>query len=398
MVSMAAEAPKAPAVMSTPGCGRAAVEPCTGDAKEALQELVNTMVSEKMEAMWQKGKAMIAGMQKEHSERIQRLTDELAACREECRELRATVDRLRDGGSGVLVDSDLPCARDVGHAESTSTIASGATSLVSSAVSSPEVKDKDSLRHSPEALAGGHLGDSGMVSVATAAAMAAAAAAVPKMPGYLQLGPTLPAVMPFPFGPPQQYGQTAAPALPQGEQRPLSLADALADALPASRDVATARASSPPGIDPPAVASEKALAPDSAMANDGSIVFTVTLRKEGNSLGLNVSHDEQERVLNVEGIFPGTAAATWNRVRAAVGERTICVGDRIFSINGVSHDQARMLQECREQDVLTLTILRRPSAGSAKPTVPATTKTATTLRAEASEFVPMTCKSGDDTK
>lgn len=336
-------------VISAPSCGASRQTP---EATEALQDIVNALVSEKMEAMWHKGKTMIANLQREHADKIQSLTDELAACREECRELRAAVDRLRVGD----------CTLDVGAMETASASASGKCSLGSSVVSSPELKDG---------------ADTGPAAAATAAAFAAAAAAVPKMPGYLQVGspipamgsplPSLPPGMRYPFGP-QSFAQ------PAGEQRPLSLADALADALPS-------KAASAPVLEAGGSAADKEAAALAA-AYPGSLPFTVTLRKEGSSLGLNVSHDKQDRALRVEGVFPGTAAHAWNRAQAARGERTINVGDIVFSINGVTQDQQRMLQECREREVLTLTIVRRPAEVAAA-------KGATALRAEASEFVPM---------
>lgn len=59
-------------------------------------------------------------------------------------------------------------------------------------------------------------------------------------------------------------------------------------------------------------------------------------------------------------------------------------GDRIISVNGVVYNPVKMLEECRDRQLLKLTIVR---GDGPLPGTPGVAKT-TTLRADASEFVP----------
>mmetsp|Transcript_122319 Transcript_122319/g.351419 ORF Transcript_122319/g.351419 Transcript_122319/m.351419 type:complete len:437 (+) Transcript_122319:72-1382(+) len=380
---------------------------CSQAGAEALRGVVSALVDEGMDAVWQKGKS-IAAVQRDHASKIRSLLDDLAACRAECQELRCVVRRLCEG----------TCAEY------------GSTA---SSVSSPETKDGSewsSPEYSPSLTAATidriptppPLPSGSRVGVAAAAAAATAVASpASNMPELLQLSPALPSVMPYPFGHPHAFlglpAHQAMPQLPMGEQRPLSLADALAGELPCAPPASSPVVSLAASVAQPVDIANNAMAlasvgtlgiePDGVSASDkrelaeeapapAREVFTLTLEKDGASLGLNVSHEDSERTLFVEGIFPGSAAEAWNNRCSATGERTVCVGDRIVAINGIAHDPEQMLQECRNREVLTLTILREactglvvdPSTPSVCMAASAKSASARQLRAEASVFVP----------
>lgn len=356
------------------GCGEAGAK--------ALCQVVNDVVSERMEEMWQKGRNMMSQLQKEQTERVSKLTDELAACRAQCDELHSMVRHLIEKGRGNDGDDF--------HVATAACVDNGSTASGTSSPESPEVKDGSELS-SPESTG---------VCAGSAEVSQPLAAAAPKMPAFLQLGPALPVVMPFPFAAPQPFVAPSPPTplqQPQSEQRLLSLAEALADTLPAVPSPPNAAAG--PGAEP-MVASMSAAASSTTATSSQPELFTLTLQKAGSSLGLNVSHNEKERVLHIEGIFPGSAAESWNRGCAVSGGKPIEVGDRIISINHVSYEPEQMLQECRDGDVLTLTLLRVAGAccGKQSPSAASPAKASTILRADASVFVPMSgCNAGKAT-
>mmetsp|Transcript_118771 Transcript_118771/g.322250 ORF Transcript_118771/g.322250 Transcript_118771/m.322250 type:complete len:210 (-) Transcript_118771:163-792(-) len=106
--------------------------------------------------------------------------------------------------------------------------------------------------------------------------------------------------------------------------------------------------------------------------------FTFTLRKaDGADLGLDVSHSHKDKALRIEGVRPEGAVEAWNRQchGGVAAEKVVREGDKIVSVNSVSHDPDRMLQECKEKQLLKLTIVRGERVPKA-------------MRAEASVFVP----------
>lgn len=121
------------------------------------------------------------------------------------------------------------------------------------------------------------------------------------------------------------------------------------------------------------------LSPDASLPCTENGRFTFTLRKaDGADLGLNVSHHENGTALRVEGVRPEGAVEAWNRQCAgsAAQEKVVVIGDNIIAVNGISDDPKKMLDECRDKQLLRLTVAR----GAPK---------VTTLRADATVFVPM---------
>merc|ERR1712060_109960 len=139
-------------------------------------------------------------------------------------------------------------------------------------------------------------------------------------------------------------------------------------------------------------------------------VFSFTLRKaDDTELGLNVSHQEHDRVLCIEGVMADGAVDAWNRQcrGSALLEKVVFPGDKIISVNNVAYNADKMLEECKEKRLLRLTVARGEYP---LPEVPACTgsvnsnstnnigiainsnindHSSSSLRATASEFVPM---------
>lgn len=112
------------------------------------------------------------------------------------------------------------------------------------------------------------------------------------------------------------------------------------------------------------------------------------LRKaDGADLGLNLSHHEHGQLLRIEAVRPDGAVEAWNK--QCVGSdgfasKAIQPGDAIISVNDVSQDAKKMMEECREKRLLKLTIARG-DVGDALAT-----SRLTSLRADATAFVPAT--------
>lgn len=175
----------------------------------------------------------------------------------------------------------------------------------------------------------------------------------------------LPPVPDFPV--PYVAGQ-ASPGAPAPAKQ-ISLADSLGGA---------------PTPPPPKSAVQGA---DAAQDNQAGAVktFTFTLRKaDGADLGLSVSHNENDHSLRVECIKEKGAVEAWNKMCAAGGtDKAVLPGDHVISVNSISYDAPAMLEECRDKQLLRLTVVRSDSTAASPQAAPMTT-----LRADASVFVP----------
>jgi len=116
--------------------------------------------------------------------------------------------------------------------------------------------------------------------------------------------------------------------------------------------------------------------------------FSITLRKaDGTELGLNVSHNEFDQALKVDGVRGNGAVEAWNKqcLGSSAADRAVLPGDRITSVNGITCEPAKMLAECRDRMLLRLTVVRgadRSAAGLLGGGCHMS------LRADASVFVP----------
>lgn len=139
-----------------------------------------------------------------------------------------------------------------------------------------------------------------------------------------------------------------------------------------------------------------------AVSSSGSsAVFNFTLRKaDDTELGLDVKPDYEKQVLVVESIRPEGAIEAWNRqcIGNSCPDKIVRPGDRITSVNGLSNQPDKMLEECRTRQLLKLAILRGEAALLEAATeldlLPATPMDVSsrsqgaTLRADATEFIP----------
>lgn len=363
-----------------------------GQAKEPERDLATRLT--RLEDIWQRGQRMLSQIQKEQSSRTDRLAEEMAACRAENEELRRALEALQERVSlgEALAGKGKASAVRVSTGGATG---AGEGSTASGASSPQQVSQEEVFADSPGVMVPPHGGSPteplDIISGApvfgsqpcrlmdalqlpgegpAASHWAAAATPVPEMPGFLMSAAAAlsPAAAPVPLSLAAAFGATSPTPVPVAvpqEQRPLSLADALA-------------------------------ADEEETATLQAKVFTVTLEKDvGAGLGLNVSHTERERVLRVDGVWPDGAVEAWNQRCAQSSlmdspapdvpaqNRALGTGDRIISVNSVARDAKRMLQECRENAQLKLTIMR------GGPAVPASSAPRpSSLRADASVFVP----------
>lgn len=207
-------------------------------------------------------------------------------------------------------------------------------------------------------------------SVAGSAASASGLEEPPCQLGYANGAfPLLPAMPDFPF--PPVTGVTSTPATPLSLAEALGPEAAVASAVPVSLLGSLSHGVSPDTSTP--------------------TVFSFTLRKaENTDLGINVSHHEHDKVLWVEGIRAEGAVEAWNRqcISNAAAEKAVMPGDRIISVNAVIGQPMKMLEECRDKQLLKFTIERGGAAQRPSVVAAASPKAATTLRADADEFVP----------
>lgn len=301
---------------------------------EAIRELVLSevefKVQEKSEEMLMKGKEVVAQMQQRHREKMQQLVEEIGQCQLKQHELERENGRLKQTlhnleSQFTMIGNTYLNGKDFASPESVSTTEADTVEPPSSQVppSTPQ----------PRANYGSD---------------------------------DLPEVPTFPLSP-----------VPMGSPPAISIAESLGPSTPQRTPVSLLQSLTP--MPSPFTVNGRA----GAGLVGGCGIFSFTLRKaDGAELGLNVSHTSDDRCLCVEGIREGGAVEAWNRqcgVGTSFAEKAVFPGDRIISVNQVCYDPSKMLQECRDKQLLKLTIARGNVPLPAPPQE---------LRAEASEFVP----------
>lgn len=329
--------------------------------QQALLQDVDSKVAEKVEELWQKGKQMLNQVQQRHQERNDKLNAEVSQCLERQRALEVENEQLKQVLADMTSRLTLLCDRagtGGGCMNSTGTTSVGNSSVHSG--SPPPTRGSDAMD---------------IFTPVRGTASGSEAAPLAEVP-------------PFPF--PAQTTPPAATATPAAA--PLLLSEALGARSPEK----LAEQHQPPTLlslasSLPQMPSMEAYA---AGACASPVVFSFTIRKaDETDLGLNVTQREQERVLCVEGVRAEGAVDAWNRqcLGGQFPEKAVLPGDMIISVNSVAYDPERMLEECKERQLLRLTISRgglpleqppQTGAAGASPTP------VTSLRAEASEFVP----------
>ncbi|CAK9053645.1 Hypothetical protein SCF082_LOCUS29206 [Durusdinium trenchii] len=309
---------------------------------EAIRELVLSEVEfkvhEKSEEMLIKGKQVVAQMQHRHREKTQQLHEEIDRCQKKQQELESENGRLKQTLQELASQFTL-----IGN-----TYLNGLNGLNGKEMASPD-------------------------SVSTADADTEPTQALPLTPKpYGERVDGLPEVPNFPFTPVPVAG-CSPPAI--------SIAESLGPRTPQRTPVSLLQSLTPSAAVPPSPFTVNGFASPGLVAGCG--IFSFTLRKaDGTDLGLNVSHNMEDRCLCVESIREGGAIEAWNRqcgLGTPFAEKAVFHGDKIISVNHVCYDPNAMLQECRDKQLLKLTIARGNVPLPAPPQE---------LRAEASEFVP----------
>jgi len=329
--------------------------------KEAMVQEVGQRFSAEADKLWLRGKQALTKMQQRHNEETIRLQDELSKCIAKQRAYEEEQEKLKQ----VLQQL-------ASHISMLGT-SFGSTNK-QNLTASPGAESSTAAGQSPQQTEGSFVGEGPYTpGPFTPGPAGSLASLLPELANISPGSGKLPDVPAFPF--PSQQSPSAAP---------LSLAEALGGNQTPKRtplSLATTLASPEAAMSPfslPSMSMHSAL--------QGASTFSFTIRKaDGADLGLNVSHNQtDEPVLKVEGVRPDGAVEAWNK-QCAVGvsqAKVVRAGDRIISVNAVSGDPVKMLEECKEKKLLKLTIVRD---GFPLPPFPAK---ATSLRADASVFVP----------
>lgn len=319
------------------------LEPSLEDRKalgDDMRQDIELKVAQKVEEMWEKGKQVLNRVQQKQKEKADFVASEI----EQCLQRQIALERENEHLKQILatltsrlniIGMSMSGALTPGCSASPGPTSVGPSSLASATPS-------ESLTPNRSSSAAGEF-----------------------QPFFL------PEVPDFPFPTP------TASSLPSAvKAKPLLLSQAL---LPPTA----------PAMLTPAVSSSGSFA-----------VFNFTLRKaDDTELGLDVKPDYEKQVLVVESIRPGAIEA-WNRqcVGNSCPDKIVRPGDRITSVNGLSNQPDKMLEECWTRQLLRLAILRGEAtlleAATELDLLPATPMDVSsrsqgaTLRADASEFIP----------
>ncbi|CAE7410545.1 moxd2 [Symbiodinium natans] len=305
------------------------------DGKQQVLSL-KMLVNERMEEVWQKGRQVLTQVQQKQQSKTDQLVSELRQLKERQEALQTEHESLKQ--MLVLAASQLAL---LGMGVPDGKLSQGLSTPTT--VGTDSVHEITPQRSDPLNAEAGY---SPLPEVPTFPFATAAGAP-------LSLAKVLSSSHTPEFGP----GADAAPRLPA----PLSLATSLS-------------------------VNE---APYSARAQTPS-VFSLTLRKaDDTELGLSVEPVESQKVLLVKGINADGAVEAFNRQCGDLNpERMVLPGDRIISVNSVSYDPDKMLDECREKQLIKLTLARGDGPLPENPA--ASTGRMSGLRAAATEFVPKT--------
>jgi hypothetical protein len=319
------------------------------EVRASILEEVDAKVAEKMKDLWTRGNKMIKKVEEDSQLKNTTILAELEKCREKQDSLKTEHEQLATllqsmvqhinimnscfgGMAGPKIASPTPCSLAcLSAATGTNGTASATTQPNSSSASAASTMQESPLQDFGSDLSG--------------VGFAGSFAPLAPVPDF-----------PFPATP-------AAPTPTPSAATPLSLAEALGSEAPSTSVPVSLIGSLPPPC-------------------QGQRMFSFTLRKaDGTDLGLNVSHHEDDKALRVEGVRPDGAVEAWNRqcVGSTASEKAVLPGDRIVSVNGVVNNPAKMLEECRDRQLLKITVLRGEAASIHKTP---------SLRADAPEFVP----------
>jgi hypothetical protein len=358
-------------------CEVSVVEGILDDVRRTVLADVDAKVSDKMKDLWSRGKDLLNQIEQENNQKTAEFVDQLTRCREKQESLAAEQAQLRYVMGSVV--QQLAMLGAIMAPGQQATISAKVPSFENSLLSAPPTPSPApglSLGSVKAANIPGSAASTSPSGETPSAAASATSGVQDSPPEVLTLAfstgvlgaPPLPVLPDFPFPPTGSACHTPVPSI----ATPLSLAEALSSDLPTTTTPLSLSSSLTPSV------AETAPSMTTKM-------FSFTLRKADNTeLGLSVCCDD--KVLRVEGVRADGAIEAWNRqcVGNQAAEKAVMPGDRIISVNGVIYNPVKMLEECRDRQLLKFTIVR---GDGQLPGTPGVTKT-TTLRADASEFVP----------
>eukprot|EP00933_Yihiella_yeosuensis_P072058 TRINITY_DN80344_c0_g1_i1.p1 TRINITY_DN80344_c0_g1~~TRINITY_DN80344_c0_g1_i1.p1 ORF type:complete len:373 (+),score=88.34 TRINITY_DN80344_c0_g1_i1:133-1251(+) len=372
MAQTAATADRAAPFPSPPGL-EAPSDPAA--IRESVLREVDAKVSQRVEALWQKGKVMLTQMSQKQAEKADKLAQEVGKLLHKQKQLEQENESLKQVLATVA--QRMTALAQLGQAVSSDPASSclnspASTSALGTAMSS-----------SPHTLG--------------SATTYASEAWDPQSASSTMAGSNLPDVPGFPIPDQQVPDTTFVPTPTAAKAAPLRLSEALPP-LPS-----TVGAPSPTLTAYQYAMTAEAATGYNPLTHTGVFAFTLR-RADGTELGLNVTPNEHN-VLVVEGIRQDGAVDAWNRqcVGSAHPEKAVVPRDRIISVNGIYYDTEKMLEECKEKQLLKLTVVRgnvplpepptSPAKTSADKTSPTTSSSkSTSLNAAAAEFVPAGAK------
>mmetsp|Transcript_52066 Transcript_52066/g.96420 ORF Transcript_52066/g.96420 Transcript_52066/m.96420 type:complete len:150 (-) Transcript_52066:209-658(-) len=110
-----------------------------------------------------------------------------------------------------------------------------------------------------------------------------------------------------------------------------------------------------PVLDEPVAGSAPGKVAEVEKAGSGDAEFTITLdRSIQRHIGIDVDHAEQKGILVVRTITGGLAEQ-WN---SANPDAQVRVGDHIVDVNGAKGDVGVLLERCRKDKILRITLKR----------------------------------------
>jgi hypothetical protein len=344
------------------------------ELRRAVLQEVDARMAEKVDALWKKGQQTVKAFQQKQSAKTQVLLEELSACRvkqesmeEEHAKLKAICQNLAQRFHQLQLET-------MGQSPEEAAAVVSALAAINADTDSADPRTPPQDRS--DFMAGFTSIESGVDS--TPAAMPASLRDVP----------------PFPF-PAHTTSDTGYPVA--SPVATLKLADALESEAPKAP---LSLASTLPGLKSPVPSQPKSTgSPNSdssvVKGDKNNLTFSFTLRKaDGASLGLDVSHNNSTKDLHVCNVLPGGAVDAWNR-QCANGqpERAVLKGDRIVSVNNVSGCGKKMLEECKNNQLLRLTLIR--GKGAEEDEDLQKTPKSSVLNPSVPAFEPLTKAAGD---
>jgi len=346
---------------------------------EKVQHELDERVAGRLDELWTKGQQVLLQSHQRHGDATRRLQKELGECRTKQQSLEAQNEQLKQMLQTLTFRLSF-----LGQVLGTK---DGCSEVLDEGTIARETSAGSAGSCAPESRSA-----SAELSAVVGSSSPSPAPAPPVLPSHILRTPT------------------EASWLPAAAQ--ISLAEALsgpsldlAGKLPPIPPLPATVVSVPPVLPLPL-----AIGSPVGAVEQGSGTFTFTLRKaDGADLGLHVSHREPDPALHVIEVRPGGAVDAWNRQCAgtACSEKAVKAGDNIISVNMITGDPARMLEECRDKQLLKLVLVRGdgvlpPCSNAATLAATAATTPTTSvaeatprrsgsLRADACVFVPSSC-------